>query len=405
MPPDAEDQLSIPPRVRALAQRAAAMFESRFARPPRYAAYAPGRVNLIGEHTDYNQGFVLPIAIERETMIVADRSRGDAASTLLAADLNETMEVDLASPLTAQKGRPGNYLLGVADQFQQRGFALPQLDVLVTSTVPIGAGLSSSAAVEVAFTMLLTEILHARLSPLESARLAQAAEHAFPGTPCGIMDMYASAAAKRDRALLVDCRSEQASHVPCDFNTLGATLLVIDTGVKHDLATSAYAERRATCAHAARMLGVPSLRGATIESLNMHGLTDVQRRRALHVIAENTRTVLAAEALALGELPRFGELMFQSHASLSDLYEVSCAELNMLVATANSMREAGEGVHGARMTGGGFGGCAIVLCVTTALNGVRDRLRDAFVARFGRDPAMMFTTCAAGGARALELGR
>jgi galactokinase len=252
---------------------------------------------------------------------------------------------------------------------------------------------------------LLTEILDARLSPLETARLAQAAEHAFPGTPCGIMDMYASAAAKRDRALLIDCRSNEARHVPADFNSMGATLLVIDTGVKHDLATSAYAERRATCAAAARILGLPSLRSATIESLNMHGLSNDQRRRALHVIAENTRTILAAEALALSDLPRFGEVMFQSHASLRDLYEVSCAELDVLVAAAKSMREAGEGVHGARMTGGGFGGCAIVLCATSALDSVRNRLRDAFAARSARAPAMMFTTCAAGGARTLELGR
>jgi galactokinase len=220
------------------------------------------------------------------------------------------------------------------------------------------------------------------------------------------MDMYVSAAAKENRALLIDCRSEEVRHVPADFAAqggVGATLLVVDTGVKHELASSAYTDRRATCEAAARALGLPSLRSATIESLNTHGLSNEQRRRALHIIAENTRTILAAEALALGDLPRLGELMLHSHASLRDLYEVSCAELDALVEAARSMREGDEAVFGARMTGGGFGGCAIVLCEAAALERVMDRLRRAFADRFGRGPAMMFTTCAAGGARALSL--
>ncbi len=385
-------------RIRSRVRQTVATFAERFGRAPTIAAVAPGRVNLIGEHTDYNLGFVLPIAIERETIIVADSAADPRISTLCAADLHDTMQVDLSQPLRIQKGRPGNHLLGVADQFQKRGFALPNMDMLITSSVPIGAGLSSSAAVEVACALVLSEMLHASMSPLEIARLCRQAEHTFPGTPCGIMDMFASAAARANHALLIDCRDEEARHVQADFAARGATLLVIDTGVKHDLASSAYAERRATCEAAARLLGLPSLRSATIESLNTHGLSTDQRRRSLHVVAENMRTVLAAEALALGELPRFGELMLQSHASLRDLYEVSCPELDVIVETAKSMRDAGEGVFGARMTGGGFGGCAIVLCASAAADAVASRVVEDVAHRFGKSPTV-FATGASGGAR------
>lgn len=376
------------------------MFADRFGRQPTVAAFAPGRVNLIGEHTDYNLGFVLPIAIERETIIVADHALDERVSTMVFADLNETMQVDLTRPLQARRGKPGNHPLGVADQFHKRGFALPNLDALVTSSVPIGAGLSSSAAIEVAFALLLANIVGTAISSLETARLCRQAEHAFAGTPCGIMDMYIAAAAKPDRAMLIDCRSEEARHVPADFESHGATLLVVDTGVKHELASSAYADRRATCDATAELLGLPSLRSATIESLNTHGLSNELRRRALHVIAENARTVLAAEALALGDLRGFGERMFQSHASLRDLYEVSCPELDAIVDAAKSLREGDAGVFGARMTGGGFGGCAIVLCAKRAADSVRARVTEIFAERFGRSPHV-FATGAGGGAKLL----
>jgi len=317
--------------------------------------------------------------------------------------VQDEMEVDLRRPLTPRRGRPVNYLLGVADAFQKRGVGEPlhNLDALVTSNVPIGAGLSSSAAVEVAFATLLERSLNARITPLQKAQLCQAAEHAFPGTPCGIMDMYVSAAAKRDHALLIDCRSLRAQQAPFDLQELDAALLVIDSGVKHELASGEYAKRRCACEEVAAALGVPSLREATIESLNVTGLSSVQRRRALHVIAESARTLLAAEALVVRDLGRFGQLMFDSHASLRDLYEVSCAELDALVDTAKALRQRGRGVYGARMTGGGFGGCAIVLCAGAAANEIIEHMRQAFAERFGREPATMFTTRAAGGAQVI----
>jgi galactokinase len=390
----------IPARIVESARRAATTFAARFDRSPTLAAFAPGRVNLIGEHTDYNQGFVLPVAIERETVIVADLA-ARATSTLHLADFHETLNVDLTRSLTAPRGAHGRHILGVARQFQRLGFRLPNLDALVTSTVPIGAGLSSSAAIEVAFATLLQRVVGCDVTARDKARLCQAAEHEFSGTPCGIMDMYISIAASPHHALLIDCRSEQASAIPADFASHGAALLVIDTGVKHDLAAGAYAERRATCEAAAAALGRPSLRGASIEDLNVHGLSHTQRRRALHVISENTRTILAAEALALGDLQRVGELMFASHASLRDLYEVSCPELDALVDAAVAVREQGQGVLGSRMTGAGFGGCTIVLCEAPVLNRVKMELAGAFAARFGREPAMMFPSAAAGGARLL----
>jgi galactokinase len=325
-------------------------------------------------------------------------------SMLVAADLNDVWEIDLSGPAKARRGKPGSHVLGVADQFRQRGYVVPNLDALITSSVPIGAGLASSAALEVALATLLERALGVALAPLNKARMCQAAEHAFAGTPCGIMDMYISAAAREGQALLIDCRSEEARPVPADFARHGGALLIVDTGVKHELASGAYAERRETCAQAAAALGRESLRGAAIEDLNIIGLSNAQRRRALHVISENTRTILAAEGLALGDLQRLGELMLNSHASLRDLYEVSCPELDAIVEAAAKMRKGGEGVFGARMTGGGFGGCAIVLCAAGAIDRVKDRVRGAFVERFGRAPAM-FTSAATGGAQAMSAVR
>jgi len=381
-----------------LAHRA---FEDRFSRPPRFAAAAPGRVNLIGEHTDYSGGFVLPMAVDRQAVIVADTT-GAPRSTLLAIDLNETAQVDLSRPLMPRKEpRWPNYLLGVGRQFQERGWALPNLDVAFTSTVPLGAGLSSSAAIEVAMATLLEQIVEVELGSVEKALLCQRAEHAFPGTPCGIMDMFIATMARPSHALLIDCRSNEARPIrmpPAEQ----ATLLIVDTGVKHELAAGIYAARRATCEQAAARLGLTALRDATAELLDEGGLTQTEHQRAVHVVRENERTRRAAQLLETGDVEMFGELMFQSHASLRYLYEVSCPELDTLIDTAQELRREGLDVYGARMTGGGFGGCAIVLCHPEAAEVVGHRLRNRYRAAHGREPGI-FSTRAAGSARALPL--
>jgi galactokinase len=360
-------------------------------------------VNLIGEHTDYNEGFVLPVGIDRQALFVADRT-DTSHSVLYAVDLDETVEADLTQPLSPLGVTHwANYPLGVAQQFVGRGFDLPPIEALFTSSVPIGAGLSSSAAIEVAMATLLEQLLGVELEPLEKVLLCQKAENVFAGAPCGIMDMYTATMAEPDHALLLDCRCNRATPIRMP-SADEAALLIADTGVKHELATSAYAERRATCERAAAALGVSSLRDATIEMLDEGQLTKMEHSRAYHVIGENRRVELAATALREGNLERFGDLMFESHASLRELFEVSCPELDTLVDTARGLRDQGLGVLGARMTGAGFGGCAIILCRAPAAGIVADGLAREYEARHSRPPKL-FEARAASGARAIPLTR
>jgi galactokinase len=371
-------------------KEAIAGFESRFGRKPRWAAAAPGRVNLIGEHTDYNDGYVLPLAIDRHVVLAADPAAG-GETTLRALDLDEEASADLTGKLRPQPGSFSSYLLGVADQFAAR-HDLPNLDLAVTGNVPIGAGLASSAAVEVAMATLLQQVTGSDLDPLELALLCQRAEHEFAGTPCGIMDMFVATHARAGQALLLDCRSMRPRPVPLE----GLSILIADTTVRRELAGSAYADRRRTCTEAAGRLGVASLRDAHVGLLAEAGLGDEQLRCARHVMDENQRTLLAAAALTTGDLEALGELMFDSHESLRDLYGVSCAELDALVEAAAALRGDG-GVIGARMTGAGFGGCAVVACRPGAAAGVARELERQFAERFGHAPACFKVTAAGAG--------
>ncbi|MHC4415690.1 MAG: galactokinase [Planctomycetota bacterium] len=374
-------------------------FTDRFGRSPRFAAAAPGRVNLIGEHTDYNDGFVLPMAIGRRAIIVADRAV-EAPSTLWAVDLDEVVAADLAAPLSPIPGSFANYLLGVAGLLAARGQAVPNLDLALAGSIPIGAGLASSAAVEVATATLLEQVLGIRLDPVEKALLCQRAEQTFAGTPCGIMDMFTATHARPGHALLVDCRNKTAR--PCPMPPAEqVAVLIADTGVRRGLAASGYADRRLACADAAAALGLESLRDADLDRLQDGPISDEQRHLARHVILENQRVLLAAAALKTNDLHVLGELMFDSHASLRELFRVSCDELDSLVDTAIGLR--GEaGVIGARLTGGGFGGSCVVLCRTGAVESVCEQLRRHFAARFGHPPAT-FTATPAGAARAITL--
>jgi len=381
-----------------------AAFEHRFGHPPQVVARAPGRVNLIGEHTDYTGGFVLPIAINRSVLVACGASGGDA-STFAAPDLGLEYVIDLrrdVQPLPrGHHAAFANYILGVAHAFETRTGRIPNLDVLVTGDLPVGAGLSSSAALNVATASALERVLNMTLEPVEKALLCQHVEHTFAGAPCGIMDPLISILAQPDCALLIDCRSNECAPIRLP-EAERLTVLVCDTGVKHAIAGGEYAARRRSCERAAEMLGIESLRDATLgmieSAAKRRTMDDETAKRATHVVLENVRTLLAARALGAGDVEAFANQMFESHKSLRNLFEVSCPELDLIVDTVHHLRaELDEPRLGARMTGGGFGGCAIIACPHALTETVREVVAQRFEADFGRKPAS-FTTRACGGA-------
>ncbi len=348
-------------------ERAAKAFRARFGREPSHAAAAPGRLNLIGEHTDYNEGFVLPLAIDRWVAAAVAPAPG-ACSRLHAADLDETVEADLTGPVQPVGGF-ADYLIGVAAELAGP-HPRRNLDVVVLGSLPPGAGLASSAALEVAFARAVLATLGVQMEPRELARVCQRAEHACPGTPCGPMDQLVATHAVPGQVTLIDCRSLELLPLP-----LGDTeILVVDSGVRRTLADGGFAAVRERCAEAAAALHVPSLRDADRSLLG--GLAPSLRGAAQHVIEENERTLLAAAALRASDAEALGELLLDGHASLRDNLGVSCAELDAIVDRAASLRS--EGVLGARLTGAGFGGCALVAC--------RPGTGDALAGRFSDFP-------------------
>ncbi|HEV3415706.1 MAG TPA: galactokinase [Pirellulales bacterium] len=384
----------------ALAREVAARFNERFRRPPRWMAAAPGRVNLIGEHVDYNGGFVLPMAIERFTVIAADAAESNSNEVRLAsADFGEEATFRLHSQMVPGGPPWSNYVRGVLAGYLARGFAIPGLDALVASSVPIGGGLSSSAALEVATATLVEAIAGESLDTAAKALLCQRAEHEFAGVPCGIMDQFIVTGARHDHAMLLDCRSMAFEFVP--FENHAVTVLTINSHVKHSLAGGEYAKRRAECEAAARILGVPTLRDATPDDLNRQReeLGPEIFRRARHVVAEIERTTAAARAIAAEDWPMVGAAMYASHASLRDDFDVSCPELNLLVDLAAALGPE-RGVLGSRMTGGGFGGCTVSLVRTDAVDAVARSIGESYREQTGI-AATMFPTRPAAGARIL----
>jgi len=383
-------------------QRVDAVFRDLFGRSPVVAAAAPGRVNLIGEHVDYCGGFVLPMAIERETVMAASprpMAAGEPVARVHSMAFQETVELPLVPAGGPTAGSPGwsRYVAGVIAGFLDRGATIPSFDAVVDSTVPLGGGLSSSASLEVAMATLLAALADHAISPLDLALLCQRAEHEFAGVPCGVMDQCASALCTADHLLLLDCRSLDSVQVP--FHRPDLLVLVTNSNVRHALDDGGYAARRADCERAATILGVASLREAALVQVEASrgALGEIGFRRARHVVTEIARTQAAATALTHGRWDDMGELMAESHASLRDDFEVSCPELDLLVELAASER----GVIGTRMTGGGFGGCTVTVVEAARAEAVMATVTRGYRLETGRE-CTPFTTRPAAGARLLE---
>ncbi len=388
------------------AARATGRFIERFDRPPTVAVAAPGRVNLIGEHTDYNDGFVLPMALDRQTVIVAAPAAGAAAGAVphahvVSVQMDTEVSFDISPDL--QRGEPtwGNYIRGVVAGFAGRGLTVGGFDAVVDSQVPVGSGLSSSAALEVATATMLEELFGHRLEPRDKALLCQKAEHTFAGVPCGIMDPFISVMGREGHALLIDCRSQQTRLVPIADPSVA--LLVVNSNVKHELTGGEYAQRRAQCEKAAAALGVPALRDAEMNDLlrAKPTLDPLVFRRAYHVIGENDRTQRAADHLEGGDYEGFGRLMYDSHTALRDAFQVSCDELDLLVDIAADIGLKG-GVYGSRMTGGGFGGCTVSLVRADKAQAITRRLYTVYLEKAGIEPTI-FATRPSDGARAVGM--
>ena len=368
-------------------------FSQVYGHPAAGVVRAPGRVNLIGEHTDYNDGFVLPIAIERQTL-AAYAPRADR-TIRLASRQQRRAEASfyLDGPIRRARPKWANYPRGVAAGLIAHGAELAGRDILFDSDVPIGGGLSSSSSLEVAAALAMLVGIGSRVDDYQLALICQKAEHDFVGAPCGIMDQAIAVMGRAGRAMLLDCRDGSARQIPFDDPHL--MILVADTKVKHDLTDGGYAARRAQCHAAADKLGLKTLRDAD-EATVLAGadkLTGKELMRARHVVGEIDRTVRAVDALVAGDHAEFGRLMYASHASLRDDYQVSCPELDRIVELARPLR----GVYGARMTGGGFGGCAIILVRADQADQVGRAVTEGFAAAFGHS-CVVFATRAASGA-------
>lgn len=334
-------------------------FRRLFGGEPRIFS-APGRVNLIGEHTDYNDGFVLPMAIDRRTYVVA-AARSDRMIRCVSAGFDGQVEFELSADLKPANDW-ANHVRGMAANLLRDEFEIRGMDMLIFSDVPVGSGLSSSAALEIASGFAMLKMSDQLVDLVDLALMAQRAEQEFIGTQCGMMDQYIACLGIKDHALLIDCRTLEYEAVALNFDQV--KLVVCNSMVNHDLASSEYNQRKSECDEAVRHLpghlpGLQSLRDVEVEEFDQwaEALPDIIRRRANHVITENARTLAAVESLKRKDWPQFGKLMFASHESLREDYQVSCRELDWLVEFASHF----DGLFGARMTGGGFGGCTINL--------------------------------------------
>jgi galactokinase len=356
---------------------------------------APGRVNLIGEHTDYNDGFVMPAAIDFYCYS-AIAGRTDRTLSVYSEQFGETVEFNLNEAVGPPRKHWSDYVRGVAATLGDEGYPLKGANLLIDGQVPIGSGLSSSAAIEVATALALTSLGGLTIPLLGVARLCQRAENEHTGARCGIMDQFVSCFGKQDHALMLDCRSLEPTYLRLPSS---ARLVICNTMVRHELAAGEYNDRRASCERGVESIHkflpkVRALRDLTLEDLEHHRslLTDVDFRRCRHVIKENARVKDAAEALKCLDLMRMGQLMYLSHESLDRDYEVSCEELNIMVEAASRL----DGVFGARMTGGGFGGCTVNLVQKESVYGFKKQIVCQYQARTGLTPLVYVCSPAEG---------
>lgn len=368
---------------------------------PTHLVRSPGRVNLIGEHVDYCDGFVLPVAMS-QALWVAAGPRDDGQIAVRSTAFPETIQFPAANPGPPAAPQWSNYVRGVAEMLRRRGLRLKAGNLLIHSEVPIGGGVSSSAALEIGTALALLSLTGDSIDRVPLALLARQAEHEYAQSPCGIMDQFICALGRRDHALLLDCRSQEYDQIPLPLTEAGAVLVIMNTQVKHDIGSSEYPVRQRQCragldALRKRHANVKSLRDVTSMMLKEAQLDmdELTFDRCWHVVTEIERTVKAAEALRAGDLVEFGKLMVGSHQSLSVKYAVSCPELDAIVEVARHV----EGVFGARMTGGGFGGCAIALARKEGEPRLREAIQRQYDGKFEK-PALVYTTMPDNGAEA-----
>lgn len=355
--------------------------------------HAPGRVNLIGEHTDYNDGFVMPVAVELCTW-AAVHLRPDTTIRVRSTEKDNEITADVKD--LRPRGDWSDYVLGVFAELSEKRYVTSGADVLVHGEVPMGAGLSSSASLEVAVALALTKAMNIGLRRTELALLCQRAENRFVGVQCGIMDQFIACNARLGHAMLLDCRSLESSSLPVSSDV---RIVICNTMVKHDLAAGEYNRRREECREAVRLIsqgeaGVRSLRDLSLEQFQklQSRLPQTIARRCRHVISENLRVHRAAEALRADDLRCFGLQMAASHNSLRDDYDVSCKELDVMVEIAAAL----PGVYGARMTGGGFGGCTVNLVAAAQVDHFKKCVRSAYSERMRKMPDIYISQAAEG---------
>ncbi|WP_434036406.1 galactokinase [Formosa sp. 4Alg 33] len=342
--------------------------------------FSPGRINIIGEHTDYNDGFVFPAAVNKGIVAAIQKSES-AESVAFAVDKNESIAFDLNNLKPSTKGSWQNYILGVISEIQKRHHTIGNFNIAFGGDIPGGAGMSSSAALENSVVFGLNTVFDLGLSKHDMILISQKAEHNYVGVNCGIMDQYASMFGIENHALLLDCRTVEATPFKIDFKDY--ELLLINTNVKHSLSDSAYNDRRSVCESVSEFLNIKALRDATVTDLNTikTKITPENYQKALFVIEENNRAIAASKAMKADDLVALGELIYASHDGLQNQYKVSCEELDFLV----SETKANPNILGARMMGGGFGGCTINLIAKSEVDAFKDHIAEAYKTKFEKE--------------------